>query len=161
MRALKLLAFGLMIVFAQGCYTILWTPDVALPNKDQSENDDSFYDEPYSGGYYPYYERPWWYSIPPPTLVAPVKEREPQVTKIRNSNSPERNPEGTNRPIIYVAPPTTNQPPTTTTPPAAPTADSSTKKAESTPPQREKSTTTNSRDTRNNDGSRSSDPPRR
>ncbi|MFA6598454.1 MAG: hypothetical protein WCS69_12070 [Ignavibacteriaceae bacterium] len=165
MKALKLIAFGIMMVAAQGCYTVLWTPDVALPTKDQSENDDSYYDEPYYGDYNPYYERPWWYSIPPPQrLIIPTSERTAQEAKIRNGNSPDRGvPERQDQPVINVGRPTVDQPSTTspvTTPPTT-TNDSSTKKTESTPPQREKGNTTNSRDTRNNDGSRSSDPPRR
>lgn len=157
MKALKLIAFGIITFAVQGCYTVIWTPDVAFPTKERSENSDSFYDEPYYGDYYPYYELPWWYSITPPSsLIIPARDTE---TKVRNSSSSDRGtPERT--PISNPAPsPSRDQTPTTTQ--TTTSDDNSSKKSESTSPQREKGDSSNSRDTRNNDGSRSSDTPRR
>jgi len=161
MKALKLLAFGIIMFAMQGCYTVIWTPDVAFPTKERSENSDSYYDEPYYGEYYPYYELPWWYSIaPPPSLIIPASERTAQETKLRNGSTPDRGtPNRPEQPIINVGNPSRDQTPTTTQ--TTTTDDNSSTKSESTTPQREKGNSSNSRDTRNNDGSRSSDTPRR
>ena len=162
MNALKLFILGVIILGTQGCYTVIWTPDVAFPTKDQSENSDSYYEEIYYGDYSPYYEMPWWYSVPPPpSFVPPRRDRDDQATKLRNGNSPEREPNSPRPPIlignpgdpINIPPPTISQPVTG--------EDNASKKSEGTTKEREKSNSSNSRDTRNNDGSRSSDNPRR
>jgi len=159
MKAIKFLAFGIVTVAIQGCYTVIWTPDVAFPTKGQSDNSESYYDEPYYGEYYPYYEMPWWYSVSPPQrLIIPASERTAQETKTRNGSSSDRGTDNSHRPIIETGSPTREQQTTTE---QTTTDNSSTKKSESTTPPREQGNTTNSRDTRNNDGSRSSDPPRR
>jgi len=159
MKAIKLFLFVSFIFLLQGCYTIIWTPDLELPTKDTSERSDSYYDPDDYGNYYPYYEIPWWYSIPPATYTPPVKPRGPLVEKVRNTGNTDRTTEPPARPerppIADPGTPTVSQPPTT--------EDTSTKRTtESTPPKREReSGSSNSRDTRNNDGNRSTDPPRR
>ncbi len=162
MKAIKLLAFVALLVGLQGCYTVIWTPDIDFPTKENSDNTDSYYEEPL---YIPYYDTPWWYTIPPPTTFTPlVKERSGEVTKLRNGGEPDRGtperprrpevPDSPNTPPIVDAPPPTVSQPTTS-------EDTSVKKTESTPPPRERGNSSNSRDTRNNDGGRSSDTPRR
>jgi len=161
MKAVKLLAFLTILFTLQGCYTVIWTPDVAFPSKEKSEESDSYYEDVY---YSPYYDTPWWYTVPPPPTFTPlVKERDAQATKLRNGSEPGRGtPE---RPIIIERTPVVEQPvtapPPTVTQPVTGSEDASAKKTESTPPQRERGNSSNSRDTRNNDGSRSSDTPRR
>ncbi len=162
MKSFKLLSSVIIMFAVQGCYTVIWTPDVAFPTKEKSDTSDSYYEEIYYGEYSPYYEVPWWYSITPPAkFVIPISERTAQETKLRNGSSPEgrtpnRRPD---QPIIDYGTPSVDQTPTTTQ--TTTTGDNSTKKSESTTPQREKGNSSNSRDTRNNDGSRSSDTPRR
>lgn len=164
MKAIKLLAFVALLIGLQGCYTIIWTPDIDFPNKDNNDNSDSYYDEIYYGEYTPYYGAPWWYTIPPPTTFAPIlKERNDEAKKLRNDAEPGRgNPERprqpdvnrpTNPPVIDTPPPSVSQPTTG--------EDASSKKTENTPPKKERGNSSNSRETRNNDGGRSSDTPRR
>lgn len=160
MKAVKLLAFVTILFALQSCYTVIWTPDVAFPSKEKSEESDSYYDDVY---YSPYYDIPWWYTIPPPPTYTPlVNERDAQTTKLRNGSEPGRGtPERPNIPerTPVVEQPVTTPPPTVSQPVTG--EDASAKKTESTPPQRERGNSSNSRDTRNNDGSRSSDTPRR
>jgi len=161
MKALKLFAFGITMIAVQGCYTVLWTPDVAFPTKELREDSDSFYEEIYYGEYSPYYEIPWWYTIPPPpSFVTPVRVRDTQETLLRSGGTTDR---GTPEiPILLDTnppPPSRDQPPSTN--PPTTDGDNSSTKTESTTKEREKGNSSNSRDTRNNDGSRSSDTPRR
>ncbi|MDP1994172.1 MAG: hypothetical protein Q8K40_02895 [Ignavibacteria bacterium] len=167
MKAIKLLAFVFLLFGLQGCYTVIWTPDIDFPTKENSDDSESYYEEPYYGDYTPYYGLPWWYTVPPTTFTPLVKERSKEVTKLRNGSEPGRgNPDrpiiiermphdggSTTSPVIDTPPPTVSQPVTG--------EDAASKKTESTPPQRDRTNSSNSRDTRNNDGSRSSDTPRR
>ncbi|MDP3682750.1 MAG: hypothetical protein Q8S01_02350 [Ignavibacteria bacterium] len=160
MKAIKLLTFVTLLAALQGCYTVIWTPDIDFPTKETSDNSDSYYEEPYL---IPYYGDPWWYTVPPPPTYTPlVKERSDEATKLRNGSEPGRGtPERPNIPerTPVVEQPVTAPPPTVSQPVTG--EDTSAKKTESTPPQRERGNSSNSRDTRNNDGSRSSDTPRR
>lgn len=161
MKAIKLLTFVTLLVGFQGCYTVIWTPDIDFPTKETSDNSDSYYEEPYL---IPYYGDPWWYTVPPPPTFTPlVKERSDEATKLRNGGEPGRGtPERPRRPDANPpsTPPVIDSPPPTVSQPTT-GEDTSAKKTESTPPQRERGNSSNSRDTRNNDGSRSSDTPRR
>lgn len=162
MKAVRLLAFVILLFGFQGCYTVIWTPDIDFPTKENSDDSESYYEEPYYGDYTPYYGLPWWYTVPPTTFTPLVKERSNEVTKLRNGSEPGRGtPERPNIPqrTPVVEQPVTTPPPTVTQPVTG--EDASSKKTESTPPQRERGNSSNSRDTRNNDGSRSSDTPRR
>lgn len=162
MKAIKLLAFVILLFGLQGCYTVIWTPDIDFPTKENSDDSESYYDEPYYGDYTPYYGLPWWYSIPSTTFTPLVKERSNEVTKLRNGSEPGRGTPG--RPNIPERTPVVEQPVTTPPPTVSQPVtgeDAASKKTESTPPQREREKSSNSRDTRNNDGSRSSDTPRR
>lgn len=163
MKAIKLLAFVILLFGLQGCYTVIWTPDIDFPTKENSDDSESYYEEPYYGDYTPYYGLPWWYSVPPTTFTPIGKERSNEVTKLRNGSEPGRgNPERPRRPDATppTTPPVIDAPPPTVSQPVT-GEEASSKKAESTPPQRDRTNSSNSRDTRNNDGSRSSDTPRR
>lgn len=162
MKAIKLLAFVMLLFSIQGCYTIIWTPDIDFPTNGKNDDSENYYDETYYGDYTPYYGVPWWYTVPPTTFTPLVKERSKEVTKLRNGGEPDRGKP--DRPIIIDRTPVTEQPITTPPPSVSqPTTgeETSSKKTESPPSSRERGNSSNSRETRNNDGGRSSDTPRR
>jgi len=95
-----------------GCYTVIWSPGMDFPTADRtpdfnstdttgyysgSDNysntyGDVYYDEPYYGPYAGYYNIPWWYSVPPPTVSNNHNKKNGKTTAERNGDvSPVRN----------------------------------------------------------------------
>ena len=91
-----------------GCYTIIWSPGMDFPTADRTSeynssdttdyyngsdnNGDVYYSEPYYGHYAGYYNIPWWYSIPPPTVSNSNNKNNGKATANRNGDvSPIRN----------------------------------------------------------------------
>jgi len=170
MTSLKILLAAGSLLLLQGCYTVIWTPDMDFPTKDTSEANDSFYDGGYYGGYTPYYEVPWWYSYPA------VSVKEDILTKVRNAQQQklrEGGNAGEDRPttierkrpdlpiLIGVDPPSRSDDSGNKSTDTQKTDEVKTKSRDEAPPQRDRGNSDNSKSTRNNDGSRSSDPPRR
>jgi hypothetical protein len=106
----KLLCIAAIFLFLNitGCYTVIWSPGMDFPTADNqneynsadstgyynesdnySSNNDNFYFAPYYGSYDPWYNTPWWYSYPPPTVNSDknktAKTRNAESDKVRNS----------------------------------------------------------------------------
>lgn len=91
-----ILASTAAIFFMQGCYTVIWTPDIPMP--EYYETDDYYYGDNY---YVTYYGYPWWIDVAPAyntTVVSPERTQHDR-NPVRNSNG-ERNPGNSDRPII-------------------------------------------------------------
>ncbi len=88
-----LAAFGLT-----GCYTVMWSPDTQMP--ERQDNEDSYYNNPYYGDYYYYYDDPWWYAVIPQghykDQPAYLRDTSSSMVNLRNDNS--RNGGTTNLP---------------------------------------------------------------
>ena len=78
-----LLLFGIGFLFT-GCYTVVWDPSQEFPS-DQTSNDTSeFYDTDYYGGYYGFYETPWWIAFPP-SIAVPNNDQGNTITRNLNN----------------------------------------------------------------------------
>jgi hypothetical protein len=115
---LKILLFGLIVSFT-GCYTVLWTPDETYPTA-QDNADNSYYQNPYFGDYYYYYDYPWWLEVTPPAKyengsVPYVRDTNANVEDVRNNIGERGNAPRT--PIINTPPPSRNINTTPTTTP--------------------------------------------
>jgi hypothetical protein len=77
------LVFGLSFL-STGCYTVVWDPSQEFPN-DQSYSDSTdFYDTDYYGGYYGFYETPWWITFPP-YIANPNYDQGNAITRDRSN----------------------------------------------------------------------------
>ncbi|MBZ0201374.1 MAG: hypothetical protein K8H86_16010 [Ignavibacteriaceae bacterium] len=144
-----------VIFFMQGCYTVIWTPDVPMP--DNYETNNYYYDNDY---YITYYEYPWWVNVAQiyNTDVAPItKER------IQHDRSGVRNPDGGRNPASGRLPILTTDPAaigtgSTVTPPSnrdterRPTVEKTDNTTTTTRP----SSSSKEDKARNNDGTRNS-----
>jgi hypothetical protein len=93
-----------------GCYTVLWTPDQEFPTEESyygsgSGYEDSYYADPYYGGYSYYYESPWWLTMAPPTRSTTKDRtendrngRSEEVREIRRTSSGDRSGDTTTAP---------------------------------------------------------------
>jgi hypothetical protein len=132
----KLLYVAAIFLFLNitGCYTVIWSPGMDFPTSDRTSdfnsndttgyysgsdnyNDtygDVYYNEPYYGPYAGYYNIPWWYSVPPPSVSninnkkngKTTVERNGDVSPIRNSGDG-RGSSGRNTGEIINTPPVT------------------------------------------------------
>jgi len=163
--------FGLLLIslfVLQGCYTIVWDPmTMEFPREDNSESTPSYYEETdYYGRYSEYYNRPWWYSISPPSTFkidpSTPGNQGKSVESLRESNGG-RNQAG--RENSSVSPPSRSSSGTTSTSTSSSSSDSRTNSTDSTTNEgnttkRESTKSNDTRQTRS-DGERSSDPKRR
>jgi hypothetical protein len=71
-KKMKAAVVLLTAILLSGCYTVIWTPDEEFPNESNTEYDnDSYYPDTYYGGYYDFYDYPWWLTFTPPSYIAP------------------------------------------------------------------------------------------
>ena len=89
---MKLAIILLMTILISGCYTVIWTPDQEFPNESNTEYDyDSYYPDYYYGGYYDFYDYPWWLTITPPSYIAPKDKNNrsdnSNVSTLRNTDN--------------------------------------------------------------------------
>ncbi len=87
-----------------GCYTVLWMPNsdtAQLPANQYDNNGYDFYNQDYYGGYWSYYNTPWW--VGPVNSYTPYSPSEPSrssdVQNLRD-NTGGRNDVGTERPAM-------------------------------------------------------------
>jgi len=75
----------ILIITVPGCYTVIWNPDKKLPARENRQNYNGYYSNPY---YYYYYDYPWWYSLPPNFYQPAGKKqlRNKTISKLRNNN---------------------------------------------------------------------------
>lgn len=97
-----ILASIILLVLAQGCYTVILTPEDKTPVYD---NYYGFYLSDYYGEYEDYYEVPWWITNPIVTISNETKYiRNPDTQSLRN-NDGQRNENTSRDGIITVSPP--------------------------------------------------------
>ena len=69
------LMFLTTIFIIPGCYTVIWSPDMQFPSKENSDYQyDGYYSDPYYGNYNYYYDHPWWLDIPATYYTPPGTE---------------------------------------------------------------------------------------
>ncbi len=103
-KKLSLIIFLIIPFLANGCYTVLWTPDEDFPNESNYE----YYDTYYSDEYIYFYDYPWWLSFTPTYKYRTDDnsyERDNSTNSIRN-NGNGRGDSG--REILVTPPPTKN-----------------------------------------------------
>ncbi len=150
------LALALLITIP-GCYTVIWSPDMNFPTKDNSENTDYGY---YQTPYYYYYDYPWWYSLPSDFYQPYVEKNRNETTSGMRNNNGERNGSGNgNLPINYGTPTRSSSTTTgnTSNPPANNSGSSRTNTTtKSSNDSRSSSNNSTHEKARNNDGGRNS-----
>lgn len=80
-NTLKYILILPIALFLGGCYTVLWMPqsDTAqLPANEYDGNGYDFYNQDYYGGYWNYYNTPWW--------VGPVNSYSPNISTPPRTN---------------------------------------------------------------------------
>jgi len=75
---LSLLIIIVSSIFFGGCYTVLWNPNLQMPETSEYSEEESYYID----RFVPYYDTPWWNNYSLPTISE-------ETTKNRN-NSTER-----------------------------------------------------------------------
>jgi hypothetical protein len=82
---LKVIFIALVTLGLNGCYTIIWSPDSALPTEDNSVT-NIYYGDSYYGDYYYFYDSPWWwdYSYNPPASAVTRPTRDESTQPIRD-----------------------------------------------------------------------------
>ena len=82
---LKVIFIALVTLGLNGCYTIIWSPDSALPTQDNSVT-NIYYGDSYYGDYYYFYDTPWWwdYSYNPPASAVTRPTRDESTQPIRD-----------------------------------------------------------------------------
>jgi len=110
--AILKIIFVAMIVFGlNGCYTIIWNPDMEFPTESNSDQTTIYYGDAYYGPYYYYYDYPWWLDIVPPAAGPVTVERSEnnETSILRNTGG-----RGTPSRISELQPPSHNAPPANT-----------------------------------------------
>jgi hypothetical protein len=95
------MVFSMALIFLfSGCYTIVWSPEQALPNQsdDQSVTGLEYYDSDYYGSYHDFYGSPWWWSVAgSPYYTAPgggsTGNRDEGTNTVRNSGDGRNTPD--------------------------------------------------------------------
>jgi hypothetical protein len=108
---LKIIFISLILFGLNGCYTIIWSPDMEFPTQDNSASTTIYYGDTYYGSYYYFYDYPWWLDIAPPVATPFAGERSDNHETNILRNTGER---GTPPRIPDVQPPSRDAPPTNT-----------------------------------------------
>lgn len=107
---LKIIFITIFILGLNGCYTIIWSPDMEFPT-EENYGSTIYYGNAYYGDYYYYYDYPWWLDIVPPVAnpVAGPRDENKNIQNIRDTGGrgiPARVPD--------LQPPSHNAPPAST-----------------------------------------------
>jgi uncharacterized membrane protein YgcG len=107
---IKAVFISIITLGLNGCYTIIWSPDMEFPT-EENYGSTVYYGDSYYGDYYYYYDYPWWLDIVPPavTQTAGSRDENNNIQNIRNTDG-----RGTPTRIPELRPPSHNAPPTTT-----------------------------------------------
>ena len=110
--AILRIIFVTFVLFGlNGCYTIIWSPDMEFPTEDNSDLTTIYYGDAYYGPYYYYYDYPWWLDIVPPVTGPVTTERSGNGETSTLRNTGER---GTPPRVPELLPPSRNATPTNT-----------------------------------------------
>ncbi len=143
-----------LIFILPGCYTVIWNPQNRLPEQGDNQSTTTYYPQPYYGPYAPYYDVPWWYSIPTTAYTPVVIERDKTQTDLRNGGEG-RNPQPRNPSVPAPTIPTRSSDNTSTTSTGSKDKNSTPASSSSSADRSSQSSGNNS--TRNNNGSRNTD----
>jgi hypothetical protein len=172
MKKLLCAAATFLFLNITGCYTVIWSPGMDFPTANNTNeyystdsigyynesdnynsNNDNFYFAPYYGSYDPWYNTPWWYSYPPPTVNSDnsktTKTRSGDAGNIRNSGDGRGQSVRNTGEIINTPPVTVSSPGSSTGKSTTDSGSNKTSSGNDNPRQN-----TNSGTVRNNDGSR-------
>lgn len=103
---------SILIIFINGCYTVIWTPEERMPSESDYSNEnildvnEEYYPIVLYGGYNYYYTQPWWYSLSY-NFNIPINDAENNLSdseSVRNSVNG-RNIDSGRDPILETTPP--------------------------------------------------------
>lgn len=90
---LRSVLVAILFLSFTGCYTVIWSPDMEFPDRQNSDEEYSgYYSDSYYGGYYYYYDYPWWMAITPPSYY--IGDNDEENIRDRSTGSL-RNNDGT------------------------------------------------------------------